>query len=197
MYGNDRLGYCMYAAACHADNTFTGNVGSESTFDESTLEPAYEPLSGGDNGPALVPGRPDKSRLIEAVGYGNVDLRMPPKGKLPDAVVSDLAAWVKMGAPWPDGETKPAVAAKGDFDLQARKRSHWAWQPIHPQSPPAVKNSAWPRDPIDRLLARSPDRLHEHLLDQHGHLLSSRGERSRIMATPESPSVRQARRGSR
>jgi len=50
MYGNDRLGDCMYAAACHADNTFTGNVGTESTFDEAALEGDYERLSGGDNG---------------------------------------------------------------------------------------------------------------------------------------------------
>src|SRR5438067_1009800 len=50
MYGNDRLGDCMYAAACHADNTFTGNIGTESTFDEATLERDYERLSGGDNG---------------------------------------------------------------------------------------------------------------------------------------------------
>jgi hypothetical protein len=50
MYGNDRLGDCMYAAACHADNTFTGNVGTESTFDEHALERDYERLSGGDNG---------------------------------------------------------------------------------------------------------------------------------------------------
>jgi hypothetical protein len=50
MYGNDRLGDCMYAAAAHGDNTFTGNNGAESTFDESILERDYERLSGGDNG---------------------------------------------------------------------------------------------------------------------------------------------------
>jgi hypothetical protein len=50
MYGNDRLGDCMYAAAAHGDNTFTGNNGVESTFDESVLERDYEQLSGGDNG---------------------------------------------------------------------------------------------------------------------------------------------------
>jgi hypothetical protein len=50
MYGNDRLGDCMYAAAAHGDNTFTGNTGAESTFDEATLERDYERLSGGDNG---------------------------------------------------------------------------------------------------------------------------------------------------
>src|SRR5262245_22989423 len=58
-------------------------------------------LTGGDTGPVLLPGQPEKSRLIEAVRYINVDLRMPPRGKLPDAAVADLVAWVKMGAPWP------------------------------------------------------------------------------------------------
>src|SRR5438309_980286 len=59
-------------------------------------------LTGGDNGPSLVPGDPEKSKLIEAVRYKNPDLQMPPKGKLPEAVIRDLEAWVKAGAPWPN-----------------------------------------------------------------------------------------------
>jgi uncharacterized membrane protein len=58
-------------------------------------------LKGGDNGPSVVPGEPGKSKLIEAVSYKNVDLQMPPKGKLTDAEVADLAEWVRRGAPWP------------------------------------------------------------------------------------------------
>src|SRR5258708_20642098 len=45
-------------------------------------------LKGGDNGPALVPGQPEKSRLIEALRVKNADLQMPPKGKLPTALSS-------------------------------------------------------------------------------------------------------------
>src|SRR5215210_7842530 len=41
-------------------------------------------LTGGDGGPALVPGDPEKSKLIEAVRYKNPDLQMPPKGRLPN-----------------------------------------------------------------------------------------------------------------
>src|SRR5687767_11641060 len=51
-------------------------------------------LKGGDTGPALVPGAPEKSLLIDAISYKNVDLTMPPKGKLPDAILADLTAWV-------------------------------------------------------------------------------------------------------
>src|SRR5687767_6984090 len=38
-------------------------------------------LEGGDNGPAVTPGKPDDSRLVQAVRYEG-ELKMPPKGKL-------------------------------------------------------------------------------------------------------------------
>ena len=49
-YGNNLFNDCMYAAACHGDNTFTGNTGTEFTFDLTSLLFDYEKLSGGDNG---------------------------------------------------------------------------------------------------------------------------------------------------
>src|SRR4051794_25248265 len=113
-------------------------------------------LKGGETGAALEPGAPDKSRLIEAVHYKNVDLQMPPKDKLSDQQIADLTAWVKMGAPWgkaSSATTTAAPIAKLDaFDLQKRKAAHWAWQPVQAQTPPAVKDAAWPRGPIDRFI---------------------------------------------
>src|SRR3954447_4929954 len=49
---------------------------------------------GGDTGPAVVPGKPDASLLVKAVRYADEAMRMPPKGKLPAAVVADLEKWV-------------------------------------------------------------------------------------------------------
>ena len=54
-------------------------------------------LKGGDNGPAVVPGDPSKGTLPRAIGYLDADLQMPRKGKLPDAVIADLLAWIKSG----------------------------------------------------------------------------------------------------
>src|ERR1041385_3578862 len=55
-------------------------------------------LKGGETGPAVVPGDPDKSLLIKAVRYTDPDLQMPPKGKkLSDEEIADLTSWVKMG----------------------------------------------------------------------------------------------------
>lgn len=48
--GNDQYGDCEYAAACHASNLMTGNVGDEDSFDEQAIIAAYLQLAGGDNG---------------------------------------------------------------------------------------------------------------------------------------------------
>src|SRR5215212_125040 len=62
-------------------------------------------LTGGDTGPAVVPGEPEKSLLIKAIRYTDEDLQMPPKGKrLSDQQISALTQWVKLGAPWPGSD---------------------------------------------------------------------------------------------
>ena len=59
-------------------------------------------ISGGDSGPSVVAGDPDKSLLIEAVRYTDPDTQMPPKKKLSDEHIKVLEDWVVMGAPWPN-----------------------------------------------------------------------------------------------
>ena len=82
-----------YKCHSHASEKIKGGL---------VLDSAEGALTGGDSGPAIVPGDPGKSLLIEAIGYGNDDLQMPPKGKkLTDAQIAALTEWVKLGAPWP------------------------------------------------------------------------------------------------
>ncbi len=70
-------------------------------------------LKGGDNGPVVVAGDPEKSLLIEAVRYTNHDMQMPPKKRLADAEIKALEDWVKMGAPDPRESAAVAKNAKG------------------------------------------------------------------------------------
>src|SRR4051812_5203978 len=101
-------------------------------------------LKGGESGAVILPGSPAKSRLIEAIQYKNIDLRMPPRGKLSNAAIADLAEWVNRGAPWPlEALTQSAGPAREAFDLEKRKRAHWAWQPIRPQKVPTPGANAW------------------------------------------------------
>src|SRR6185503_8440330 len=58
-------------------------------------------LRGGDSGPAIVPGKPDESRLIRAVRHTDDEFQMPPDSKLKDRQIADLVRWVEMGAPLP------------------------------------------------------------------------------------------------
>src|SRR5262245_12727979 len=58
-------------------------------------------LRGGDSGPAVVPGEPDRSLFIKALRYTDPALRMPPRKKLSPQEVADFEEWVKRGLPDP------------------------------------------------------------------------------------------------
>ncbi|NNE93667.1 MAG: DUF1549 domain-containing protein, partial [Verrucomicrobiales bacterium] len=94
--------------------------------------------AGGDSGPGL-------DLLVEAVAYENPDLEMPPDGKLPDHVISDFRAWVKMGAPDPrDGAV---VSRRPEIDYE-KGRQFWSYRPVADPKPP--KNSG--RTDVDKFL---------------------------------------------
>ncbi len=107
---------------------------------------------GGDNGPAIIPGDLTKSLVIKAVRYLDKDFAMPPKSRLPADEVAILEEWVKRGAPDPrNGETAKAAKPKRTINLD-EGRKFWAFQPVANPAAPAVKDSAWPKDPVDRFL---------------------------------------------
>jgi len=106
---------------------------------------------GGDTGPAIVPGKPKESLLIKAVRQLSPELSMPPKGKLPDAVIADLEQWIAMGAPDPRGQNAKA----GGIDFTAA-RKHWAYQPVHSPVSPKLKETPG-RSPIDAFIMASLD----------------------------------------
>ncbi|MFN0218436.1 MAG: PSD1 and planctomycete cytochrome C domain-containing protein, partial [Hyphomicrobium sp.] len=112
-------------------------------------------LKGGESGPALVPGHPDKSLLIKAVRYTDENLQMPPKGqRLTAEQVAHLEAWVKMGAPDPRDQ-------KSEIRSQKAGEKHWAFQPVKLPAAPAVKNAKRVLSPVDSfILAKlEPNRL--------------------------------------
>ncbi len=63
-------------------------------------------LKGGSRGPALVPGKPDQSLLIQSLRHDG-DLQMPPGPKLPPREIQILTEWVRRGAPWARNSTHP------------------------------------------------------------------------------------------
>lgn len=123
---------------CHSTETgkTKGNLAVDS---KSAL------MQGGDNGPGLIAGNPDKSLIIEAVRYKNRDMQMPPKSALPAAEIKVLEEWVKRGAPDP----RTQVVAQGPRKIDVEKgRQHWAFT--------AIKNEEAPKNaephPVDAFI---------------------------------------------
>jgi hypothetical protein len=103
-------------------------------------------LKGGDTGPAVVPGKAADSLLIQALHYDG-DLRMPPRGKLPGAVIADFERWVNAGAAAPSVASRPG---RGTSVVPAA--TFWAYQPVRAPAVPAVQDAAWPAGAIDRFV---------------------------------------------
>jgi hypothetical protein len=90
---------------------------------------------GGDGGPVILPGKPAESRLLKAVRYTDPDLKMPPTGKLPDAVVADIEKWIAMGAP------DPRTSAETGKPLNLEEaRKFWSFRPLTRPSVPGNRN---------------------------------------------------------
>jgi hypothetical protein len=148
--GPDRDGIAFFESKIRpvlVNNCFKCHTGKKAKAD-LRLDSRAAMLQGTDNGPSVVPGAPDKSRLMKAIGYQDALLRMPPGGKIPDAVIADFAEWIKRGAPWPNEAKSSAVAKTKDFDLRERAK-FWSLQPLKNPAIPTVKNAAWPTSPID------------------------------------------------
>lgn len=131
---------------CHSANT--NSQGGLRVDDRNGL------LNGGNRGPAVIPGDPEKSRLMQAVLRTNDKLKMPPEQGLTADEVADLRKWIADGAAWPQVEA-PSDLGKPNPEYEKLRKEHWAWQPLAPAEPPLLNDASWPRDDIDRfILAR-------------------------------------------
>jgi hypothetical protein len=96
---------------------------------------------GGDDGPAVMLGKPDESLLIKMVRWSDDDHQMPPKKKLADGEIALLEEWVKMGAP--DPRVAPATRPNAE--------DWWSLKPlVKPVLPATVEASV--AHPIDRFI---------------------------------------------
>jgi cytochrome c553 len=112
-------------------------------------------LLGGDSGPAVEPGDPDLSLLIEAIRFDSF-VQMPPSGKLSPEQIAAFEQWVAMGAPDPRGEPTAAEplaspAAGPAIDWESARAS-WAYTTPTRHEPPTVSDPSWVQTPIDAFI---------------------------------------------
>src|SRR4029077_14618521 len=99
-------------------------------------------IKGGTRGPAVVPGKPSESLLMNAVMQAG-SLKMPPSGRLKDGDIALIGRWIEMGAPW---------GAPAESLAKAPAPKHWAFVPPVAAKSPAVQNSSWVTSPIDAFI---------------------------------------------
>jgi hypothetical protein len=102
---------------------------------------------GGNSGPAITPGDPERSLLIKAIRYTDDHLKMPPGKPLSAAEAANFEAWVKMGAP--DPRTAEASQSPDPF---AQARKFWSFERPKKAALPDVKDAAWASSPVDRFI---------------------------------------------
>lgn len=110
-------------------------------------------LRGGTNGPAIVPGRPAQSLILQRIQKEE----MPPRKRLVEVMVKPmepdeietLTRWIAAGAP---ERTPSADDPVTDPPPSAEARAFWSFQPPRSSLPPSVSHRELIRNPIDAFL---------------------------------------------
>ena len=109
---------------------------------------------GGDSGPAIIPGRAEKSLLLKAVEYSDPELQMPPDSKLPAREIAILKDWIANGA-FDPRVAEPGAGAgprTGTGSSDAPSQELWSLQPVEAVEVPATDDEAWVRNDVDRFV---------------------------------------------
>ncbi|OWK46564.1 PSD1 and planctomycete cytochrome C domain-containing protein [Fimbriiglobus ruber] len=121
-----------------------GGKKTEAGFDLATRDAA---LKGGEHGRAVVPGDAKGSLLYQLVAHQKMPDMPENADKLPESAIKTIAEWIDLGAPY----DAPLLGRDAKSTL-AGSGSHWSFQPVVRSEPPQVKNTSWPRDPVDRFV---------------------------------------------
>ena len=103
-------------------------------------------LQGGDDGPVIVPGKPEKSTLFKAIESGEMPKR---EKKLTPEQVALIKKWIDSGAK--TARPEPAELGPGS-GITDEERAFWSFQPIRQPKVPATKAKDRARTPVDAFL---------------------------------------------
>ena len=134
--------------ACHTDTQMGG----------LRLDARQNILKGGSLGPAIKPGSPQDSLLIQAVSHSHPELKMPPQGKLSAEQIEDLQAWIRDGATWPEAQATMAdQEPEQEYVIRPEYREFWSFQPVRKPEIPSLDGDSWSRTDLDRFILEQLD----------------------------------------
>ena len=129
--------------ACH---------GGKKTEGELDLVSREGLLHGGATGPAVVAFKSTDSLLVQLISHAD-EPNMPFElDKLPEEAIGKISAWIDLGAPYDEPLVAKTKKTRKSGDISQADRQFWSFQPLAPAPPPAVRDEAWCRTPIDRFV---------------------------------------------
>ena len=108
---------------------------------------------GGDSGPVLA-AKGGAGLILKAVEYDDEAAAMPPKGKLPDAVIRDFQKWARLGSPLPADAAAKAGPATGDA---AKDKDFWSFKPAAERPAPPTSRPQWATRKPDHFVLQKLD----------------------------------------
>ncbi len=100
----------------------------------------------------IVPGKSDKSNLVQRISAADATIRMPPEGQpLNTAAVAVIRHWIDQGATWPADPASVRPAGSEHWSLKLLTR---------PPVPAIIQNDAFFKNPIDAFVAANLARHH-------------------------------------
>lgn len=110
-------------------------------------------LQGGENGKVVIAGDSKNSLLYQLAAHAK-DPAMPYKrDRLSAEEIATLGRWIDAGLPFSRTlQGTPGEGESSSFAISEADRQHWAFQKPQRPSLPALRNSAWPRNPVDHFV---------------------------------------------
>ena len=103
-------------------------------------------MKGGTDGAVIDMSHPDASLLVKAIHYQDASLQMPPRKQMEPAEIAVLEEWIKGGAFWPAGASKPV-----GMQVTAKDREFWSYKvPVMPAVPFVA--GKWAYNDVDRFV---------------------------------------------
>ena len=128
-----------------------GGENTEAKFDLSSRESM---LKGSENGAVVVPFSAAKSKLMLFLRHEKEPFMPDGEPKLAAEKLAQIESWINDGAPY----DAPFDDKKKATDWLARRipaeaKNGWAFRPLQVVEPPAARDPAWGKSPIDRFVA--------------------------------------------
>jgi len=147
-------------------------------------------LKGGKSGPAIIPGKPDESLLVQKIASQQMP---PPKLQeqfsvrgLTSEELDQLKRWIRLGAPAADD--RPARGADtSDPMIKKEDRKFWAFRPPARPAVPQVRQNARVHNPIDAFLLEKLERRNLTFSADAGRLPLLRRAYLDLTGLPPSP----------